>query len=529
MKSDFKVLLRWFFPVITCFAFELIFAEFRGYSVKNLIENSLIVGVVLLSLSFISHETLKRLLLKLFYTIFTISFCIESLYFYIFDTYFSTSAIFIFLETNLDEVVEFSQSYFDLKILSLLVINFLLVVRFLFREPSSVNLNYLKYAHILKVLAILIFSGILYSTGYYFANFQYQFTKGVVEYRTEIEKYEASGITNPEGDFEDVKFEGDDSPHTFVIVIGESTTRHQMGIYDFYRPTTPKLSSLKKDLLIYQDVISSHSHTIESLQEALSLNNFTGQTESTIIQLFNQAGFKTYWFSNQNPIGIYDTLLSKVSKASDEVQFTNMAHYGSTTPYDEVLLPFLDKAIANDQQNTLIVLHLLATHGRYQLRYPETFEIFVDTPRSKFNSESNDVHINTYHNSIVYVDHILEKVIKKVKAKKNKSYVLYFSDHGEEVFWDKDFFGHNELEQPTKSMYDIPFLVWLSDDFKHTYSLDYKPNRPYSLTDLIHSISELSQVKFKRQDLTRSIFSSEFEVHQRIISKGLNYDTYFKK
>ncbi|WP_019038428.1 sulfatase-like hydrolase/transferase [Psychroflexus tropicus] len=529
MKSDLKVLLIWFFPVITCFVFELSFAEFRGYSVKNLIENSFIIGVVILSLSFIRNEDIRRLLLKLFYLVLVISFCIESIYFYVFDTYFSTSAIFIFLETNLDEVMEFSQNYFDFNIALLLLINFIFGIWFLFRKPSSLNLNYLKYSRYLKLIAILTFSATLYGTGYYFSNFQYQFIKGVIEYRSEIDKYESSGITNPEGDFEDVKFKGDETPHTFILVIGESTTRHHMGIYDFHRSTTPKLSNLKSDLLIYQDVISPHSHTIESLQEALTLNNFKSQTESTIIQLFNQAGFKTYWFSNQNPIGIYDTLLSKIAKASDEVQFTNMANYGSTTPFDEVLLPLLDDAIADQEQNTLVVLHLLATHGRYQLRYPEQFEVFTGTTQSPFRSESNDVHINTYHNSIVYVDHILKQVISKVEAKKNKSYVLYFSDHGEEVFLDKDFFGHNDLEQPTRSMFDIPFILWRSDHFKNQYALDYEPNRPYSIQDLIHSVSDLSQIKFKRQDLSKSIFSDQFKPFKRIISGEKNYDTYFKK
>jgi heptose-I-phosphate ethanolaminephosphotransferase len=529
MKNDLKGLLIWLSPVVICFSFEFIFADFRGYSLKNLIENTLVVSTSIIALSFINNKTLKRFLSWLFYSVLVISFCIESIYFYIFDTYFSTSSIFIFLETNLDETFEFLQNYLDFKVISLLLINFLLILWFLFGRHYSISLEYSKYARFLKVAAVFIFLSILYITGYYFANFNFQFIKGVVEYRIEIEKYEASGITNTLGDFEEVSFNGDDSTHTFVIIIGESTTRNQMGVYDFYRPTTPNLSALKNDLLIYQDVISSHAHTIESLQDALSLNNFSSQSESTIIQLFNQAGFKTYWLSNQNPIGIYDTLLSKIAKASDEVKFTNMAHYGSKTPYDQVLLPFLDNALNENKHNTLIVLHLLATHGRYQLRYPDNFEIFSDSPKSKFKSETNNVHINTYHNSIVYVDHLINTIIEKVKAKQRLSYVLYFSDHGEEVFLDKDFFGHNDLEHPTKSMFDIPFIVWRSDEFKNRYSLDYVPNRPYSLKDFIHSISDLSQIKFKKQDLTKSIFSNHYKSSKRVISGSKNYDVYFKK
>jgi heptose-I-phosphate ethanolaminephosphotransferase len=472
--------------------------------------------------------SIKSALSKILYVIFVFSISIESAYFYIFDTFFSASAIFIILETNYAEASEFLFNYVSPEIILLLFIDLVFIIAFIIKSyvPVLVTLPSFKTKYKYLFLTLIFF--LLTYSGLYFANFPYQFIKGGTEYLIEIKKYEKFNIKSSFGNFKNVEFKGNSNSHTFVLIIGESTTRHHLGIYDFYRSTTPKLSQIKDDLLIYKDVISSESHTIESLQAALSLDNFKKETESTLIQLMNQAGFKTFWLSNQIPIGIYDTLLSKVAKASDSYVFTNTTDYGSKTPYDEVLLPHLDNALNDDFPNKFIVLHLLATHGRYKLRYPDKFDIFKDIPKTRFPKKANLEIINTYHNSISYVDYLVDQVIKKVSSQNQNSFVVYFSDHGEEVFTDRDFFGHNDLEEPTRFMFEIPFVVWLSPQYKSNYTIDFKPENPFSIEHLLHSISDLSKIDFNEKELEKSIFSKYFKPSIRIISGRLDYDDYFK-
>ena len=43
--------------------------------------------------------------------------------------------------------------------------------------------------------------------------------------------------------------------------------------------------------------------------------------------------------------------------------------------------------------------------------------------------------------------------------------MLFLSDHGEELYTDLNIAGHNE-DTPTKSMYEIPFILWQSEKYK---------------------------------------------------------------
>ena len=76
-------------------------------------------------------------------------------------------------------------------------------------------------------------------------------------------------------------------------------------------------------------------------------------------------------------------------------------------------------------------------------RYPKAFNYFIDTPKSNFISDNNNAKINHYDNAILYNDFLISQVIKKVDSLNKKSFVLYFSDHGEEMFDDLNMAGHN--------------------------------------------------------------------------------------
>lgn len=100
----------------------------------------------------------------------------------------------------------------------------------------------------------------------------------------------------------------------------------------------------------------------------------------------------------------------------------------------------------------------MGTHHHYENRYPDAFNIFKDEPQTKFKSRDNFEKINHYDNAVSYNDYIVSEVISKVNRTNLKSFVLYFSDHGEEVFDDIDMSGHNE-DVYSKNMYDVPFVL----------------------------------------------------------------------
>jgi heptose-I-phosphate ethanolaminephosphotransferase len=86
--------------------------------------------------------------------------------------------------------------------------------------------------------------------------------------------------------------------------------------------------------------------------------------------------------------------------------------------------------------------------------------------------------------------------------------------------------GHNE-DISTKDMYDVPFILWQSENFKKHKNIEFVLDRPYMLDDLFHSLADLLGISAREVDLQRSIFSSNFKSRKRIILKNSEYDSYF--
>jgi heptose-I-phosphate ethanolaminephosphotransferase len=302
-----------------------------------------------------------------------------------------------------------------------------------------------------------------------------------------------------------------------------------MGIYDYYRQTTPELYKIKDELLIYNDVISPHAYSIGALTKILTLANYENPDKTdagSIIQLINKAGFDTYWLSNQRPVGPYESIITKISLSSKHNKFITTTIAGNNKVLDGNLIDEFDNVINKEGTKKVIFLHLLGTHHHYKNRYPEEFNKFSDVPITNFNSEENHEIINHYDNAILYNDYLINKVIKKVDSAQSRSFVLYFSDHGEEMFDNIDLSGHNE-DVYSKNMFDIPFFLWRSKKYKQTKNIKFNKNRKYMIDDMFYGISDLLDIKARETDSSRSIFNTYFANRKRIIKDTIDYDTYF--
>lgn len=525
----FKFLLYWGFPVLLALCFEVLFADFRPFRWWNVLENSIFAFGMLLSLSFFNSVKIKSFLANFYYLFFLFSLFFESVFYALFSTDISPSAVFILIETNADEAVEFLQFYLNFSTL-LFLFSFIGLGIFYVKQSKKALFN--RHSRLFKVYLSLVFLGLLSTlkfTGLIDTNWPYLVGRSVLIYAEEQQKMAASEIDAPLGYFRLVKHHTKSDKSLYVLVIGESTTRNHLGLYGYSRKTTPKLAEIKAELLLYQNVISAHAFTIGALKGALTWHGFTKTKESSVVQLMNQAGFKTYWFSNQRPLGPYESLVTRLSQASDVVRFTNSGVAGGMTPYDTDLWPYLDRALADSADKKFIVLHLLGTHMEYQNRYPERFDYFSGQPQSQFSTDLAMSRINAYDNAVRYMDFFLRKVIEKVRKQNQSSYVLYFSDHGEEVYQDRYFAGHVEAN-PTQNMFEIPFFLWQSKKFKAAHKIDtVNLGKSYVTDDFLFSLADLSQIDFKGMDASKSIFSESFLPKERIVGRGLNFDVYFNK
>lgn len=519
-------LFFWLLPIVLSFFYELYFSELTKDRIKNVIENTVFVGMLLLTVPFFKNAKVQKFLLLFYYVAFLLFLFLETSFFKVFSAIFSASTIFILLETNIAEAKEFLQFYLSLPIIFYFVclvlfgIGFYKIMNKWFKPIFIV-----KKIRLILVIPFFLSLCFLSYTNLIKFNFPYALCEASLSYWSEQQKIASYDIDKKEGEFSNVKHLSKNKKAIYVLVIGESTTRSHLGVYGHYRETTPNLTALRDELFIYDNVISPHAYSIGSLKKILTLNNFEQSSESSIVQLFNQAGFKTFWLSNQRPIGYSESLITKASKAADVYHYTNTAKTSFVTPYDEILFPHLEEALNDPSDKKFIVLHILGTHLRYKDRFPKEFEKFTAKPRSKFNSDLALKRRNNYDNAVLYNDYFVSEVISKVKDKLEESYVIYISDHGEELYGVRDFAGHLD-DNPTKTMFEIPFILWKSEKFIENHNLSFESNRPYVLDDFIHSLSDLSKIKFDELELQKSIFSEEFKFKKRIVGMGIDFDNY---
>ncbi|MES2837091.1 MAG: sulfatase-like hydrolase/transferase [Bacteroidota bacterium] len=480
----------------------------------------------------------------------------------------NTSTIFILLETNKDELIEFVQQYLNFKMMSVLTL--LLLVSFFILKWLKISIDnyttnqifyeiksdliklttspillkmkashhYINVNNRRKITAVLVTFSILVfiyiNANHHKQHLFYIANDSYLKYKKEKKKYNdfLFGNNKSHDNLQSKSNNPKSQKETYVLVIGESTTKTHLQLYNYYRPTNPLLSKIKKELVVFEDVISPHTHTIASLEKILTLANYENPNkkfDGTIIEIMKQAGFKTYWISNQIPVGYHETLSTTIAKLSDKSIFTNTGNDdGDQKSLDEKVLPHLEKILNEDISKKFIVIHLLGTHVQYNNRYPKSFSLFNDKPVTKFPTEYSNSIINYYDNAVLYNDYIIYNIIQKLKVNttNQSSSLIYLSDHGDEVYDTVDGSGHNE-SNPTYSMFAIPFIYW-SNKIEEIRKFEQYKKRKYMSDDLIFSVADIANVTFTANEAERSIFNANFKDRKRSVKDGKDFDQLFK-
>lgn len=308
-------------------------------------------------------------------------------------------------------------------------------------------------------------------------------------------------------------------PATLVLVIGESTNRQRMSLYGYPRQTTPELDKLKDQLAVFDNVITPRPYTIEALQQVLTFadeeNPDLYLSTPSLVSMMKQAGYKTFWITNQQTMTKRNTMLTTFSEQADEQVYLNNNRNQNAAQYDgDVIEPF-NKALADAAPRKLIVVHLLGTHMSYQYRYPPTFNKFTDRKGVPDGVRDDQVPTyNSYDNAVLYNDFVVSSLIKDYAKSDPNGFLLYLSDHGEDVF---DSVGHKTLgrneSKPTAPMYTIPFMAWASPNWRETHDWSFAGDlsRPYSSSQLIHTWADLAGLSFDELDRSKSLVSDSFK------------------
>lgn len=214
--------------------------------------------------------------------------------------------------------------------------------------------------------------------------------------------------------------DGDD---TYVVfIIGETTRWDHMGIFGYERNTTPKLAQ-EKNLAAFRgyscDTATKLSLRCMFVREGGADNNPQRTLkEQNVFAVLKQLGFSSDLYAMQSEMWFYSNTMADNISYREQIG-AEPRNRGKTVD-DMLLIDEMQNSLAqNPEGKHLIILHTKGSHFNYTQRYPRSYAqwkpecIGVDSGCTKAQM------INSYDNSVTYVDHFITSVFDQLRDKKS--------------------------------------------------------------------------------------------------------------
>ena len=310
----------------------------------------------------------------------------------------------------------------------------------------------------------------------------------------------------------------------YVLIIGESSRYDRWQVNGFHRETSPLLNTVT-DLITFRDVVAGAHYTWVSVPQIITRanpDNYDLQyREKSILGVFSEAGFYTYWLSNQSDQDIFwSGSITLHARTADVSMFspTYSPNLEFEDIYDGRLLPILDSVLVADKRNLFIVLHTMGNHWEYSRRYPEEFDFFQPSgrtvsinPPDQFNREAL---LNSYDNSIRYADHFIYNVIRKVEAQADIASVMFISDHGEDLY--DSFPERPDFHfRPSSATLRVPLFVWTSKSYNSIFpakrlNMEANVSKRIGTENIFYTLADMANITMEGFDPTKSISHTVF-------------------
>lgn len=300
-----------------------------------------------------------------------------------------------------------------------------------------------------------------------------------------------------------------------IVVVGETARADHFQINGYNRPTNPYLSKIT-NLVSFNNAQSCGTSTgvsVPCMFLSIGRKDYeTGDIKSyeNALDVLDRAGVNVLWRDNN----------SSSKGVADRIEYQNFRSPNLNSVCDPEcrdvgMLSKLDNYIETHSDNdNLIVLHQMGSHGpEYFRRYPEDFDYFSPTCKSKKLGECNDSDlINAYDNTIRYTDYFLAQVIDLLKQYDSTHEVamLYMSDHGESLGENGIYLHAMPYQLAPKSQTNVPLIIWTGKhfDFSATHLDNYR-DQTVSQDDLFCSLMTAFEVQTEECDGKNSLFMPE--------------------
>jgi len=332
----------------------------------------------------------------------------------------------------------------------------------------------------------------------------YTYKKSISDYLNKVENFFYNSYQT--SDFEEEQI--------YVLVIGESARVSNYQLFGYERETNPKLVEIE-NLIVFPDFYATSNATNLAIPlvitRAVSTDFKISLREKSIVSLFKEAGFMTYWVCNQDIFKGYGANKYKYEAEN----FYNKVGKG----YDEVVLPVIEEIISDKKhKKKFIVVNLYGNH--YGINdSPKNNNHFLpclnDNKLVRRSAKNRELFINSYDNSVLYQDFVISEIINLVNSSNTVSFVYFSSDHGESLFDEPDFFYGHGASKITKEQLHIPVFFWYSSLFEQynadkINNLQLNRNKKLSHDNTFYTLSQLSSIDFEKFNAQMSFADSSF-------------------
>lgn len=310
----------------------------------------------------------------------------------------------------------------------------------------------------------------------------------------------------------------EDPHHTvLVIVIGETARSMNFSLNGYERLTNPKLTG--QDVISFPNVTASNTYTdfaLPCLFSHLSRADFdpvAAINSEGLLDVMARAGYDIVWYDNYGGSkGASDRVPTIDLRETAGPEYRN-----GDFNYDEALLEPLERKLRDIKDDTVIVLHMMGSHGpRYYRRYPPEFRVFTPTAdTSDIQNRPREEVVNAYDNTILYTDHVLSEAIDLLRQYPNyEAGLVYISDHGESL-GENGMYLHSapyEIAPPEQLL--VPLILWMSESMQKYDHVDYKklkaaaPEMVLSHDNFFHSILSLVEIETELYDKNLDLFKN---------------------
>lgn len=261
-----------------------------------------------------------------------------------------------------------------------------------------------------------------------------------------------------------------------ILIVGETSRAANFSLGGYAHETNPRL---KQDNVVYFPNTTSCG-TATAISVPCMFSNMPRQNydeelahhQEGLLDIIQRAGIQVLW--NENDGGCKGACDRVPHQDVTALNLPGLCIDGECQ--DEALFHQLEDYINNLQHDGVIVLHTIGSHGpTYYNRYPAAFRKFTPTcDTSQIQTCTQEQLVNTYDNTILYIDYIVDKAIKLLQSKQDKftTSLVYLSDHGESLGEDGVYLHGLPYSIAPETQKHIPMLIWLSEDYQKRYGVD---------------------------------------------------------